>query len=249
MTLEFLAPDLTQPHSGEAPVIRSPIGSLLQDAGACFRERGGWEVAASFGDPAGEQEACRRSVGIADQSCLGKLELQAEPEIVNQIASELAGGSLHPGRAINHDGAWWCPLRPSRLLVVIPPESTPEIRARLQDAAARSGGSASVIELTSSLGSNAAVGPLARETFARVSALDLREASSGSGGFAPGSVARVPGMVLREGRERYLHLFGAAYAEYIWTVFLDAAEALGGCAVGIDALPAEMPAIGATDAA
>ena len=247
MSLDFLAPDLTQPYKGVLPVIRSPIRSLLENAGARFRERDRWEVPASFGDPAEEQAACLHSVGIADQSNLGKLELQAEPEIVDQIATELAGDPVRSGLAVNRDGTWWCRLRPSRLLAVMPPESTPEARASLEGAAARSDRWASVTELTTSLGSNAVVGPLARETFARLSALDLRERELGPCGFAPGSVARVPGMVLRERGDRYLHLFGAAYAEYIWTVFLDAAEALGGRAVGADALAAITPAIGAAD--
>jgi hypothetical protein len=35
-----------------------------------------------------------------------------------------------------------------------------------------------------------------------------------------------------------VHLFGAGYAAYVWTAFIDAAESLGGRAVGIDALGA-----------
>ena len=243
MSLEFLAQDLTRPHGGAEPVLRSPIRTLLEDTGARFGNRCGWEIAGGFGDPVAEQLACRESVGIADQSCLGKIELQGKPEAVDQIVSDLAGNQLMLGRAADRDGVWWCPLSPSRVLTVTAPESTAEVRARLQDAAARSDGSASIVELTSSLGSNAAVGPLARETFARLSALDLREL--GPGGFAPGSVARVPGMVLHGGADRYLHLFGAAYAEYVWTAFLDAAEALGGRAVGMDALAAVGAEIGA----
>jgi hypothetical protein len=42
-------------------------------------------------------------------------------------------------------------------------------------------------------------------------------------------------MVLREGGDRFLHLFGAGFAAYIWTVFVDAATSLGGRAVGVTA--------------
>ena len=45
-------------------------------------------------------------------------------------------------------------------------------------------------------------------------------------------------MILRERADRFLHLFGAGYAAYVWTVFVDAAESLGGRAVGVDALGA-----------
>ena len=55
------------------------------------------------------------------------------------------------------------------------------------------------------------------------------------GAFRPGSVARTPGMVLREAEDRYLMLFGAALGEYVWTVVADAAGHLGGGPVGADA--------------
>jgi len=45
-------------------------------------------------------------------------------------------------------------------------------------------------------------------------------------------------MVLREGGDRFLHLFGAGFAHYVWTVFVDAAQHLGGRAVGVTALGA-----------
>ena len=63
--------------------------------------------------------------------------------------------------------------------------------------------------------------------FARATALDMRPASFPERGFAPVSVARTPGMVLREDGDRFLHLFGAGYAQYNWTVFVDAAQSLG----------------------
>ena len=45
-------------------------------------------------------------------------------------------------------------------------------------------------------------------------------------------------MVLRQQPDLYLHLFGAGFADYIWTAFVDAAEHLGGRAVGTVALAA-----------
>jgi hypothetical protein len=46
-------------------------------------------------------------------------------------------------------------------------------------------------------------------------------------------------MILRERGDRFLHLFGAGYADYVWTVFTDAATQLGGRAVGAEALGLE----------
>jgi len=80
------------------------------------------------------------------------------------------------------------------------------------------------------------VGPLAREVFARFSAIDLRPHVTPVLGFRPGSVARTPGMVVREGEDRFLLLFGWAVGAYVWETVADAGAHLGGSPVGVDAL-------------
>ncbi len=149
-----------------------------------------------------------RPVGFADLSHLTKLEVR---------------GHFEPGQATRADGAWWCPYTAERALVVGGP-------ARIESAALRPS-----IDVTCVYAALAVVGPLARELFARFTALDLRPHVTPVGAFRPGSVARTPGAVLREAEERYLMLFGAALGEYMWTVVADAAERLGGGPVGVDA--------------
>jgi glycine cleavage system aminomethyltransferase T len=239
MSFEFLAPDAAQPVNGTRPALRSPIEWTLRDEGANFTERAGWRVATDYGNPGAEVAACRDSVGVADVSHLGKLELQAEPGVAASIVAELTGGgALAPGRAKLHEDVWWCPMTMGRVLTVTPPERTAEVRDRLETAASTAP-FASVIEMTAAYGSNALVGPLARETFARTMALDLRPDHFAEGDFAPVSVARTPGMVLRQEGDLFLHLFGAGFAHYVWTVFVDAARHLGGRAVGVTALEAK----------
>jgi glycine cleavage system aminomethyltransferase T len=240
MSFEFLDPGAAVRFGEAQPPMRSPIEYAHRGAGATLGERSGWNVVSDYGAPADEATACLRSVGVADLSFLGKVELQAEPETVASIVAGLAGGStLEPGRATLHEGTWWCPMSPSRAIAITRPEDTARVRAELESAESGSA-FASVVETTAAWGSNAIVGPLARETFARTMALDLRPDHFAEGAFAPVSVARTPGLVLRQGGDRFLHLFGAGYADYNWTVFVDAAENLGGRAVGVDALGSDI---------
>jgi glycine cleavage system aminomethyltransferase T len=121
------------------------------------------------------------------------------------------------GQATRTNGGWWCPVTRDRTLVIGDRD-------------------ADGLDLTSSLAALTIAGPLAREVFARFCALDLRPQSLPVHGFRPGSVARTPGYVLREDDDRFLMLFGWALGEYMWTVVSDAAGALGGAPVGVDAL-------------
>jgi glycine cleavage system aminomethyltransferase T len=237
MSFEFLAPDATTAHDGEPPAPRSPIEWVHRRAGARIATRSGWRAVAAYGANGAEAAACRRSVGVADVSFLGKLELQGDPGDVAAIVGELAGGvRLGPGQAALSEGTWWCPISADRVLAVTQPESSAAGRGARGAAAGSRPRFVSVLELTTALCSNAVVGPLAREAFARATALDLRPERFAEAAFAPVSVARIPGMILRERGNRFLHLFGAGYAAYVWTVFADAAGELGGRAVGTEAL-------------
>jgi sarcosine oxidase gamma subunit len=92
--------------------------------------------------------------------------------------------------------------------------------------------------VTSNFAALTVTGPLARETFARFCALDLRPHVTPVGALRPGSIGRQPGILIREDEDRYLFLFGWATGEYMWSTVADAAEHLGGGPVGVDALVA-----------
>jgi glycine cleavage system aminomethyltransferase T len=185
---------------------RSPMEREALAAGATLEQRDGWNVAVRF---EGEQEH-RATVAFADRSHLGKLELHGEH-------------GLELGRAEQRDGAWWCPVTAERALILCEPAQTAELRERF---------GADAVDLTAAYGALAISGPLARELFARFTALDLRPQVTPVHGFRPGSVARTPGAVLREADDRWLMLFGAALGSYVWTVVADAAASLGGGPVG-----------------
>ena len=232
--LAFLSP------GPDAPA-RSPMAPGAAAAGATFEARDGWEVATSFTDLDTERALCESSVGFADVSHLGKIEVQGD-------VSSITGHNLELGHALRAQGAWWCPYSAQRAVVLCAPGDTVALRDHLTASAADASGLASVIDVTTAQGAMTILGPLARETFARFTAIDLRPQITPPMAFRPGSVARTGGAILCEAPDRYLMLFGAALGQYVWTVVTDAAGHLGGGPVGVDALrPIDAAAARSTD--
>ena len=235
--LAFLSP------GPDAPA-RSPMAPGAAAAGATFEQRDGWEVATSFADPDTERALCESSVGFADVSHLGKIEIQASADDLAAIVSRSVREKLELGRATRAERAWWCPYSKTRAVVLCPAGDTAALRDHLTASAADANGLASVIDTTTAQGAMTILGPLARETFARFTAIDLRPQVTPPNAFRPGSVARTGGAILCEAPDRYLMLFGAALGQYVWTVVADAAGNLGGGPVGVDALlPLDSPDI------
>jgi hypothetical protein len=193
-------------------VARSPMEREALAAGAVLELRDGWNVAVRFEG----EEGRLASVAFADCSQLGKLE-------------QHGAHGLELGRAEQRERAWWCPLTAERALVLCEPAQSGDLRDRF---------GADAVDLTSAMGALTIAGPLAREVFARFTAIDLRPQVTPVHGFRPGSVARTPGAILREAEDRWLMLFGAALGSYVWTVVADAAGSLGGGPIGSEALVA-----------
>jgi heterotetrameric sarcosine oxidase gamma subunit len=217
-SLAFLSP-------GAGAVARSPMEREALAAGATMEERDGWNVAVSYPAPDGRAS----TAGFADVSHLGKIEVQGD-------VAAIIGRELELGRATRADGAWWCPYSAGRAVVLCSPADTAALRDRLTAAADSAPGLASVVDTTTAQGAMTIVGPLAREVFARFTAIDLRPQVTPVHAFRPGSVARTGGAILCEAPDRYLMLFGAALGQYVWTVVADAAGHLGGGPIGVDSL-------------
>ena len=155
------------------------------------------------------EEARLQTVGFSDASHVRKYEVHGSKT------------ALQLGRAAVEGDTVTLPMTPERNLVL--------------------GGepAAGAIEVTTGFALLRLAGPLAREAFARFTAIDLRPQVTKAGDWRPGSVARTPGGILCEAEDRFLMLFGAALGQYVWTVVDDAARQLGGGPVGADALVRE----------
>ncbi|MBV9534523.1 MAG: hypothetical protein JO321_03815 [Solirubrobacterales bacterium] len=242
MSLGFLDVEAAVKSERFSPVARSPMERLARAAGGQFEIRDGWAVAVSYGSAEREAETVTRAAGWADTSHLGKLELQAEPELLEAIVASNASAPFELGCAHRAAGAWWCPLAPSRLLVVCDPGRLAPVRGLLEQAVGASDVPGSLVDVTTVLAALTIVGPAAREMFARFCAIDLRAGATPPGAVRPGSVARQPGVVLCEGEDRFTMLFGWAVAEYVWRQVDEAARQLGAAPVGVDALrPLDAP--------
>jgi heterotetrameric sarcosine oxidase gamma subunit len=201
-------------------------------AGARFEVRDGWNVAVDYDGRPGDG-----SCTWTDVSHLGTIELQGPPAALAGVVEACAPGTtLELGSAARVGETWWCPISRERVLAICPPGATGALRARAEEAAAAAEGFVSVVDVSTAFAGVAIAGPQAREVFARFCALDLRPQVTPVGALRPGSVARTPGLVLRETEDRYLAFVGAALGEYLWTAVADAAVHLGGAPVGVDAL-------------
>jgi glycine cleavage system aminomethyltransferase T len=198
--LAFLTPD------ADPALARSPVERAARAAGGRFERRDGWNVAVAFAERPVERARIATSVAFADRSHLRKFELHG-------------AFGLTPGIAERRDGAWLCPLTPSRALVL---------------GVSKLG----TVDVTCGLAALALIGPLCRELLARFCAIDVRPKVSPVGSFRPGSVARTPGYVLVEEPDRLLVMVGWALGHYLYEVVADAAERLGGGPVGTDAADA-----------
>jgi heterotetrameric sarcosine oxidase gamma subunit len=233
---DFLSLESAAQSDRFSPVLRSPMERQARAAGGQFELRDGWAVAVTYSSPEKEAQTVRRAAGWADTSHLAKLELQAAPEDLHAIFSDNAFARFELGSARRTAGTWWCPLAPSRLLVVCEPARVAPVRGQLEEAI--SGIHSSLVEVTTAFAALTVVGPAAQEVFARFCALDLRPQVTPVGAVRPGSVARQPGIVICEGEQRFLMLFGWAVGEYVWRQVEEAATHLGGAPVGVDALAA-----------
>jgi glycine cleavage system aminomethyltransferase T len=124
------------------------------------------------------------------------------------------------GEPIEGDGITWYAISPRRALVLCRPELGESVRGRVGDR--------SSLDVTGAYSVIAIVGPEADTVLRRLTHID--HFPSG------GEIAHVQGHVLRR-EGGYWVLCAQELGQYVWEVAVDRASALGGGAVGVDALP------------
>ena len=200
VSLAFLSP-------AASALARSPMEREALAAGARLEQRDGWNVAVRLRRRAARARALSRPGGL--RRPLAPRQDRAAGRRGGP-GGDLTGARCELGRATRADGAWWCPLhRRARARAL----RARRHRPRCASASRRRPRRPVVRRDLRARRARRSPGPLARELFARFTAIDLRPASRRCDGFRPGSVARTPGAILREAEERWLMLFGAALGQ------------------------------------
>jgi len=208
----------------------SPVPATCLAAGARVTERDGRTVVAHYGSVPGEIAVCMKSVGLADRSDLGTLELRASQALLDRaLAARLGDPGVAPGSARRLRDVWYLRLDARRALLVGAHSALAAVQpiGRGRDAAElpHSDISASVSVLS-------VIGPRAARLLA---AADL------PGELAIGSVGRDPRdagvlAILREQQRRALIVVRRPATDAFWSRLLEAGEKLSVAFVGLDAV-------------
>jgi len=202
----FLSVDGAADRGGIHPVAKSAIERAQRDLGAAFTERDGWLVPVSI-----PGEKSRGSVGIADLSHLGKIEVRTDP---SQPEWSFAHASW----------ATWYRISPRRALILCPTSETAGMLIGVQTHSECK----LALDVTGAYSVIAIVGPEAGTVLRRMT--HIHHFPSG------GEIAHVQGHVLQRAGG-YWVLCLQELGHYVWEVAVDRASALGGGPVGVDAIP------------
>jgi glycine cleavage system aminomethyltransferase T len=102
-------------------IIDITVPATCLGAGALLVERDGHAVVAHYGSVPGEIAVCTKSVGLADRSDYGALELRGATDLLDRaLASRLGDPAIAPGSARRLRAIWYLRLDGRRALLVGP---------------------------------------------------------------------------------------------------------------------------------
>ncbi len=214
--------DATPRQTLDSPIPRHCLG-----AGAVLTERDGHTMISSYGSVPGEIAVCMKSVGLADRSDLGALELRASTALLDRaLSARLGDPPVPPGAGRRLRNVWYLRLD-ARKALLVGPHAALASGATIGKAA-----ELSCKDIGATIAMISVVGPRAMRLLA---AADLPD------DLAIGAIGRDRGepsviAILRESQRRVLMLVKASAADATWSRLLAAGEPLGAAFVGCDAL-------------
>lgn len=212
------------------PTIASSIPETCLAAGAQLAERDGRMIVALYGSVPGEIAVCMKSVGLADRSDLGTIELRGATSLLDRaLATQLGDPPPAPGTARRLRSVWYLRLDARRALLV-------GTHAALAAGPSIGKGRDRAELLHNDIGSTVSIISVVGPRVGRLLGLaGLPDA------LAMGAVGRDPRdasvlAILREGQRRVLILVRRPAADALWHKLLTAGEPLQAAFVGCDAL-------------
>ena len=231
------------------PMKRSPLDHVHRRLGATMVESGPWLRPHNYGSPAEECVAVRERVGIIDVGTLGKMEVLGSdtPQLLDRLYthrfSDLAVGRIRYGLMTSDNGVILddgtvARLAEDRYFVTTTSGNADVIEEWFNWWNAGAANDAHVVNVTAAYGAVNVAGPRARETLAKLTAIDLSRRSFRYMRAVEGEVAGVHCLLLRigfVGEAGWEVHFPAEYGEYMWDAIMDAGSEFGISPFGLEA--------------
>jgi glycine cleavage system aminomethyltransferase T len=197
-------------------VRRSPVARSLVELGALLDVEGGWEIPASFGEEEHERSLLRETVGLADISSRGKIDVRGAIDHLVEDRGDAVVARVARGWA---------------MLLTEPGGEAPVLR-RLEETA---GPSAMVTDVTHLFAAFALGGPQTPSVLARLTSWEPAVLARGEAAGAP--IAGVTAIVRRDHHSPALELYvRTESAPFVWETVLGVVRGLGGGPVGVRTL-------------
>jgi glycine cleavage system aminomethyltransferase T len=216
-------------QSSSSQSARFSVPETCLAASAALHERDGHTVVAHYGSVPGEIAVCMKSVGLADHSDYGVLELRSDREPLDRaLIARFGDPPLGIGSARRQHSVWYIRMDAHHTLLLGPHAAV------TSEAATEYGRDRSLPyrDIRASLAIVGIVGPRATRLLAAAGLPD--KLPVGAIGTVDGDRSIVA--ILRESQRRYLAILRADAADDFWVRLLTAGEPLGAAFVGYDAL-------------
>jgi sarcosine oxidase, subunit gamma len=214
------------------PIKLSPISAQ----GKSMVERAGWQIAEVYTAAETEAAAVRRSVGLADLSAWGKIQIQGADARAG-LQKIYPGAPAKTGEVIAVDDGLLACLSRDDWYLTLPPGEEAGALERIQGALA---GFAHAVDVTHGYAALLLAGPKSQDVLPKLCGLDFRPRVFPNRTVKQSSVARLRTIIIRDdlpGGVPAFHLHaGRSEADYLWETILDAASEFDGQPFGSAAL-------------